>query len=97
MVQGFSQAFVHSSDHLDIDFQIPTQSVSRLKQVEPFQDGDLPTQPTETFALTTELAFHVAPAPMQDLEGPTINTLATPQKVGRSTKTPFFAVTMRLF
>jgi hypothetical protein len=86
MVQGFSEALVDAGDHFDVDLQIPTESVSWLEQIEPLQDRNLPTQATETFALATELAFHIAPTRVQDLKGPTKNALAPPQKVGRTTK-----------
>lgn len=86
MVQGFPESLVDPGDHFDVDLQIPTETVSWLEQIEPLQDRNLPTQASETFAFATELAFHIAPAGMQNLKGPTENTLATAQKVGRTTK-----------
>jgi hypothetical protein len=86
MVQGFSQALVHPGNHFDIDLQIPTQSVRRLKQVEALEDGNLPTEPTQAFTLATQLTFRIPPTGVDDLKRPAENTLAPPQKVSRTTK-----------
>jgi len=86
MVQGFSHSLVHTGNHFDVDLQIPTQPISWLEQIEALQDRNLSTETTETFAFATELAFHIASTRAEDLKGPTKNTLATSQKVGRTTK-----------
>ena len=86
MEQGFPQALVHPRDDFDIHAQVLCQPISRLQLIEPLQNRNLATQPTQTFAFATELAFHIAATGVQDLKGATENTLAAPQKVGRTTK-----------
>jgi hypothetical protein len=86
MIQGFPQTLVDTGDHFDVDSQISTQLVGWLKPIKPLQDDNLPSQTTETFARTTELAFHIAAPGVPTLKGPTQNTRAPPQKVGRTTK-----------
>lgn len=86
MVQGFSHSLVHPCHHFDVHFQILTQPIGRLKQIEALQDHDLPTQMNQAFALVAELAFHIAPTGVQDLERSTKNALPATQKVGRTTK-----------
>ena len=86
MVQRFSQSLIHSGDHLDINAQVLTQSISRLELIEALENRNLPTQATQTFALPTEWAFHIAATGVQDSKRSTENTLAASQKVGRTTK-----------
>ncbi|GJL57721.1 MAG: hypothetical protein NPIRA03_05780 [Nitrospirales bacterium] len=57
-----------------------------MEKIEALQDRDLLTEATETVALATELAIHRAPTRMQDFERSANNTLATTQKIGRTTK-----------
>jgi hypothetical protein len=70
------------------------QSIGRLELIEPLRDVHLPSQSTQSFALTTARAFHSALTGLQDLKGSTKLTLATPQKVCRTKKTAFCPVTM---
>ena len=86
MEQGFSQTLVDARDDFDIDPQILRQPIGRLPLVKALQDRNFSTQTTQTFALPTELTFHIPATGVQDLKGTTKNTLATPQKVGRTTK-----------
>ncbi len=86
MVQGFPQPLVDPCDHFDIDAQILSQPIRRLQLVEALEDHNLPSQAAQAFAFPTELAFHVPATGMQNLKGATENTLAAPQKVGRTTK-----------
>ena len=86
MVQRFSHPLIDSSDHFDIDPQILAQPIGRLELLEPLENRNFSTQPTQTFTLSTELTFHIAPTGVQDLEGAAENTLATSQNVGRTTK-----------
>jgi len=86
MKQGISQTLVHTRDDFDIDPQIFGQPIGRLELVEPLQNCNLSTQATEAFAFSTELAFHIPAACVQDLRGTAENTLAASQKVGRTTK-----------
>jgi hypothetical protein len=86
MIQGFSHSLIDPRDHFDIHSQILGQPIAGLQLIEPLENRDLPTQPTQTFTLSTQLAFHIASTGVQDLEGTTENTLASAQKVGRTTK-----------
>jgi hypothetical protein len=86
MVQRFSQALIHPSDDFDIDPQVLGQPIGRLQLVEALENHHLPSQTTQTFALPTELTFHVPATGMDNLKGSTKNTLPAPQKVGRTTK-----------
>lgn len=86
MVQGFSHSLVHPCHRFDVYFQILIQPIGRLKRIEALQDHDFPTQTTHAFALVAELAFHMAPTGVQDLERSTKNALPATQKNGRTTK-----------
>ena len=86
MIQRFSHSLVDSGDHFDIDTQILSQPIGGLELIEPLENRNLPTHPTQTFALSTQLTLHIPPLGVQDLEGAAENTLATSQKVGRTTK-----------
>ena len=86
MIQGLSESLIDSRDHFDIDAQVLRQLISRLQQIEALQDGNLSTQPAQAFALPTELTFHIPAAGVEHRKRATENTLATPQKVGRTTQ-----------
>jgi hypothetical protein len=57
-----------------------------LLLVKPLQDGNLTTQLVQTFLLATQHAFNIASCGLHGLERTAKNTLATVQKVGRTTK-----------
>ena len=78
MVQGFSESPLDASDHFDIEPQILRQPIGGLQLIKPLENRHLSTQPRQTFALSTQLAFHITTTGVQDLEGTTKNTLATP-------------------
>ena len=86
MILGSSGSLVDAGDHFTIHSQVLTEPISGLQLLESLKNGNLPTQPPQTFALTTELVFHIAPTRVQDLKRPTENTLAATQNGGRTTK-----------
>ena len=88
--QSLAQSLVDTSDDFDIQPQIDCKSVGRLKLVEPLQNRDLPTQPGQALGLAAAAAFDVTARRAQHLERATENALATPQKVGRTTKMTAF-------
>lgn len=90
MKQSFAQILVDASDDFDIQPQIDCEPISRLKLVEPLQNRNLPTQPGQALGLAATAAFDVTACRTQHLERTTKNTLAAPQKVGRTTKMTAF-------
>jgi hypothetical protein len=86
MEQNHPQSLVHPSDGLGIQAQITSQSISRLLLIKALQDGNLATQLREAFLLAAEHAFNIATRGFNGLKRTTKNTLATIQKVGRTTK-----------
>jgi N-acetylglutamate synthase-like GNAT family acetyltransferase len=86
MEQNHPQSLVHPSDGLGIQAQITSQSISRLLLIKALQDGNLAAQLREAFLLAAEHAFHIATRGFNRLKRTTKNTLATIQKVGRTTK-----------
>lgn len=90
MKQCFPQALVDPADHLDVQPQVTGQPVGRLQLVKPLQDRNLTTKPREALRLTAVAAFDVATCGAQHFERPTKNTLATPQKVGRTAEMTVF-------
>ena len=86
MEQGFLQVLGHPRDDFHIHAQVLRQSVGGLQPIEPLQDSNLPMQATQAFALSTQLAFHIPATGVKNRKGPTKHTLATSQKVGRTTK-----------
>ena len=88
--QGFAQPLVDASDDFDIQPQIDREPIGGLKLVEPLQNRDLPTQPGQALGLAAAAAFDVTACRAQHLERAAENALATPQKVGRTTKMTAF-------
>jgi len=86
MEQNHPQSLVHPSDGLGIQAQITSQSISRLLLIKALQDGNLTAQLREAFLLAAEHAFNIATRGFNGLKRTTKNTLATIQKVGRTTK-----------
>jgi hypothetical protein len=86
MEQNHPQSLVHPSDGLGIQAQITSQSISRLLLIKALQDGNLTAQLSKAFLLAAEHAFHIATRGLYRLKRTTKNTLATIQKVGRTTK-----------
>ena len=80
------QPLIHPGNGLGIQAQITGQSISRLLLIKALQDGNLAAQLRETFLLTAEHAFDIATRGLYRLKRTTKNTLATIQKVGRTTK-----------
>ena len=98
MVQRFSHSLIDPGDDFDIDTQILSQPIGGLELIESLENRNLPTHPTQTFALSTRLAFHIAPARVQDLKRPTENIHLRPRKkLAAQLQTVFHPVTMRLF
>jgi hypothetical protein len=86
MEQNHPQSLVHPSDGLGIQAQITSQSISWLLLIKTLQDGNLTAQLREAFLLAAEHAFNIATRGLYRLKRTTKNTLATIQKVGRTTK-----------
>ena len=80
------QPLIHPGNGLGIQAQITGQSISRLLLIKALQDGNLAAQLREAFLLTAEHAFDIATRGLYRLKRTTKNTLATIQKVGRTTK-----------
>ena len=80
------QPLIHPGNGLGIQAQITGQSISRLLLIKVLQDGNLAAQLREAFLLTAEHAFNIATRGLYRLKRTTKNTLATIQKVGRTTK-----------
>ena len=86
MKEHHPQSLVDPGNGLGIQAQITSQSISRLLLIKALQDGNLATQLSKAFLLTAEHAFHIAASGLDGLKRTTKNTLATIQKVGRTTK-----------
>lgn len=86
MEQNHPQSLVDPGNGLGIQAQITSQSISRLLLIKALQDGNLTAQLREAFLLTAEHAFDIATRGLDGLKRTTKNTLATIQKVGRTTK-----------
>ena len=86
MEQNHPQSLIHPGNGLGIQAQITRQSISRLLLVKALQDGNLAAQLREAFLLAAEHAFNIATRCLDGLKRTTKNTLATVQKVGRTTK-----------
>ena len=86
MKEHHSQSLVHPSNGLGIQAQITSQAVRWLLLIKALQDGNLAAQLREAFLLTAEHAFDIATCCLNRLKRTTKNTLATIQKVGRTTK-----------
>lgn len=88
--QGFTQSLVDAADDFDIQPQIDREPIGGLKLVEPLQNRDLSTQPRQALGLAATATFNVTACRAQHLERTTENALATPRKVGRTTKMTAF-------
>jgi hypothetical protein len=87
MKEHHPQPLIHPGNSLGIQAQITGQSISRLLLlIKALQDGNLAAQLREAFLLTAEHAFDIATRGLYHLKQTTKNTLATIQKVGRTTK-----------
>ncbi len=86
MKEHHPQSLVHPSNGLGIQTQITGQAISRLLLIKALQDGNLAAQLRGAFLLTAEHAFNIATSRLYCLKRTTKNTLATIQKVGRTTK-----------
>ena len=86
MKEHHPQPLIHPGKGLGIQAQITGQSISRLLLIKALQDGNLAAQLREAFLLTAEHAFDIATRGLYRLKRTTKNTLATIQKVGRTTK-----------
>ena len=86
MKQCAAQPLIDPSHRLGIQPQIIRQSIRRLLLVKPLQDGNLAAQPGQAFLLAAQRAFNLASCGLHGLERTAENTLATVQKVGRTTK-----------
>ena len=86
MKEHHPQSLVDPGNGLGIQAQITSQSISRLLLIKALQDGNLAAQLREAFLLTAEHAFDIATRGLYRLKRTTKNTLATIQKVGRTTK-----------
>jgi hypothetical protein len=86
MEQGVPHLPKDVGDPFDIDNQIPSQPIGGLELKESLKGGQLSAQPTQAFALPAERTFQMSPAGVKNLKGVTKHTLATPPKVGRTTK-----------
>jgi len=86
MKEHHSQSLVHPSNGLGIQAQITSQAVRWLLLIKALQDGNLTAQLREAFLLAAEHAFNIATRGFNGLKRTTKNTLATIQKVGRTTK-----------
>jgi hypothetical protein len=86
MKQCDAQPLIDPSHRLGIQTQITRQSIGGLLLVKTLQDGNLAAQLGQAFLLATAHAFHIASCGLQSLKRAAENTLATIQKVGRTTK-----------
>jgi hypothetical protein len=80
------QPLIHPGNGLDIRVQITVQSISRLLLIKALQDDNLAARLRKAVLLTVEHAFDIAIRCLNPLKRTTKNTLATIQKVGRTTK-----------
>jgi hypothetical protein len=86
MKEHHPQSLVHPSDGLGIQAQITSKPVRWLLLIKALQDGNLTAQLSQAFLLAAEHAFNIATRGFNRLKRTTKNTLATIQKVGRTTK-----------
>jgi hypothetical protein len=86
MEQNHPQSLIHPGNGLGIQAQITGQAVRWLLLIKALQDGNLAAQLREAFLLAAEHAFNIATRCLNGLKRTTKNTLATVQKVGRTTK-----------
>ncbi len=86
MKEHHPQSLIHPGNGLGIQTQITGQAISRLLLIKALQDGNLAAQLRGAFLLTAEHAFNIATSRLYCLKRTTKNTLATIQKVGRTTK-----------
>ena len=86
MKEHHPQSLVHPSNGLGIQTQVTGQAISRLLLIKALQNGNLAAQLREAFLFTAEHAFDIATGCLNRLKRTTKNTLATIQKVGRTTK-----------
>jgi hypothetical protein len=86
MKEHHPQSLIHPGNGLGIQAQITGQAVRWLLLIKALQDGNLAAQLRGAFLLTAEHAFNIATSRLYCLKRTTKNTLATIQKVGRTTK-----------
>ena len=86
MKEHHPQSLIHPGNGLGIQTQITSQSISRLLLIKALQDGNLAAQFSQAFLLTAKHAFNIATSRLNRLKRTAKNTLATIQKVGRTTK-----------
>ena len=90
--QRLAQSLVHARDDLHVHPEVLTQPVRRHALIEPLEDRDLTPQAREALRSTATRvpAFHVTARRSIHLERTAEHTLATPQKVGRTTEMGLF-------
>lgn len=86
MEPGVPYSLKDVGDPFAIDTQIQSQPIGGLELIESLKDGQLSAQPAQPFALPAEESFHGPPAGSKNLKRGMKHTLATPLKVGRTTK-----------
>ena len=86
MKEHHPQSLIHPGNGLGIQTQVTSQAISRLLLIKALQDGNLAAQLSQAFLLRAEQAFNIATRCLYGLKRTTKNTLATIQKVGRTTK-----------
>jgi hypothetical protein len=86
MKQCDAQPLIDPSHRLGIQTQITRQSIGGLLLVKTLQDANLAAQLGQAFLLATQHALHITSCGLHSLKRTTKNTLATVQKVGRTTK-----------
>ena len=96
MEQNHPQSLIHPGNGLGIQAQITGQAVRWLLLIKTLQDGNLTAQLREAFLLAAEHAFNIATRGLDGLKRTTKNTLATIQKVGRTTKTVWAPITISI-
>jgi hypothetical protein len=86
VIQTLSQMLIDARDRLLIQLQVSRQSVSWHWLVKAFDDLKLTAKLRKRFLTTAARTFNVTTSGAIDFEGAAENALATPGKVGRTTK-----------
>src|SRR5450759_1921328 len=86
MKQFDAQPLIDPCHRLCIQVQITIQPVGGLLLVKTLQEGNLTTQLVHAFLLATKHALNIASCGLHGFKRTAKNTLATIQKVGRTTK-----------
>jgi hypothetical protein len=86
MKEPHPQSVIHPGNGLGIQAQVTSQAISRLLLIKALQYGNLEAQLSQAFLLRAEHALNITTRRLYRLKRTTKNTLATIQKVGRTTK-----------